>query len=256
VTRVWANKSAFLGTLRAAIGFLTRVPMGRVAVADVEAAPPWFPIVGAMLGVVGGVVYAGAGRTMPPAVAASLAIATGLLITGAFHYDGLADVADAFGGGWTKERRLEILNDSRHGTYGVVTLAIVLIIQVSSLASLSRRHGLFVLIAAETLARAGAVVLLAVMQPARTRGLAASSARALNRSSVYVGVGAGVVIAIVAIGWWSIAAIAVVAVCVGLVGLLAQKKIGGMVGDVLGAAEQMAFTGVLVVCVALAYPGR
>ena len=230
--------------------------MGAVDTPSALAAPPWFPVVGAMIGAAGGGVYVAARHGLPPTVASALAIACGLLITGAFHNDGLADMADAFGGGWTKERRMEILKDSRHGTYGVVSLVIVLIIQVASLASLSGRHGLLVLIAAEALARAGAIALMALMTPVRADGLAASSTRSVSRLAIVIGIVSGVVITVASIGWWSIGALGAVVVGVGAVGSLAQRKIGGVVGDVLGAAEQVAFTGVLVVCVALANRAR
>ena len=109
--------------LAAALQFLTRVPIRTDGAVPHHRAVPWFPIAGALIGAAVGGVAAGMNELVATPVAATLAVITGLLITGAFHEDGLADVADAFGGGWTVERRLEILKDSRHGTYGVAALS-------------------------------------------------------------------------------------------------------------------------------------
>jgi adenosylcobinamide-GDP ribazoletransferase len=122
--------------LLAATQFLTRIPIRLRREPDVAASVPWFPVVGAIVGGVVGGVGAGLWHLVPPLVAASVAIAFGLLITGAFHEDGLADVADAFGGGWTVERRLEILKDSRHGSYGVAALCSSIVVRVVCLGSM------------------------------------------------------------------------------------------------------------------------
>src|SRR5882672_8254238 len=124
-----------MGGLRAAITFLTRVPVGGCH-DDIATAPPRFPFVGALVGALVGLVFVGAGHLVAPALAAVLALVAGALVTGAFHHDGLADTADAFGGGWNPEQRLEILQDSRHGTYGVMALVFVVVVQVAALATL------------------------------------------------------------------------------------------------------------------------
>ena len=105
--------------LLGALQFLTRVPIRLPQPVPHERALPWFAVAGALIGAAVGAIAVGLGEVLPPAVAAALAVVAGLLITGAFHEDGLADVADAFGGGWTVDERLRILKDSRHGTYGV-----------------------------------------------------------------------------------------------------------------------------------------
>ncbi|MDH5521955.1 MAG: adenosylcobinamide-GDP ribazoletransferase, partial [Acidimicrobiia bacterium] len=91
-----------LAGLRTAAGFLTRVPMGETE-GVLARAVGWFPTVGAMVGLAQGLVLVGAGRFVDPLLAAALSVAASTLITGAFHLDGIADVADAFGGGWTRE---------------------------------------------------------------------------------------------------------------------------------------------------------
>ena len=96
-------------SLLAALQFLTRVPIRLRREPSLSKTVAWFPVAGALIGVAVGGVAAGMWHLTSPLVAAAVAIAIGLLITGAFHEDGLGDVADAFGGGWTVERRLEIL---------------------------------------------------------------------------------------------------------------------------------------------------
>src|SRR5690606_32357151 len=122
------------GGLRTAWIFLTRVPIGDDPRPDVSRAVPWFPVVGASVGAVAAAVWAGANELLAPLPSAALAITIGAMVTGAFHHDGLADMADAFGGGWGREQRLRILKDSRHGTYGVMALVCAVLLQVSALA--------------------------------------------------------------------------------------------------------------------------
>src|SRR5690606_10536778 len=120
---------------------------------------PWFPIAGALIGAAVGGIAVGMSELVPPLVAGAVAVGAGVLVTGAFHEDGLADVADAFGGGWTVERRLEILKDSRHGTYGVAALATSIVVRVACAAAILTPAALFTaFVAAHTLGRSAAVV--------------------------------------------------------------------------------------------------
>ncbi|HQV56919.1 MAG TPA: adenosylcobinamide-GDP ribazoletransferase, partial [Ilumatobacteraceae bacterium] len=142
----------------AAWQFLTRVPIRLRSAPSLPASVTWFPIVGAVIGAMVGGVAAGMWHLVPPLLAAATAVIVGLLITGAFHEDGLADCADAFGGGWTVERRLEILKDSRHGTYGVAALGSSIILRIVALGSLPGPAMMFAAaIAAHTIGRVAAV---------------------------------------------------------------------------------------------------
>ena len=82
---------------------------------------PWFPVVGAVIGLMIGMVWLGLNELVSPLTSATIAVMVGVMITGAFHEDGLADTADSLGG-YTPERRLEIMKDSRVGTFGVLAL--------------------------------------------------------------------------------------------------------------------------------------
>jgi adenosylcobinamide-GDP ribazoletransferase len=193
------------------------------------------------------------GELVPAAVAAAAAVVTGLLLTGAFHEDGLADVADAFGGGWSPEQRLEILKDSRHGTYGVAALTSSIVLRVVALAAIATPAAMFAsAVCAHSLGRAAAVVAMRVAPPARDSGLGVSASSQLRRVPTALGLAAGVVIAVAVAGWWAGPFVAAGLVAVGAVATLAVRKIGGVAGDVLGAVEQVAECLILVVASGLA----
>jgi adenosylcobinamide-GDP ribazoletransferase len=239
---------------RTAITFLTRIPIGDGPKPNVEGAPAWFGVVGLLIGAACGGVFAGGSWLVGPLPGAALAIGSGALLTGAFHQDGLADTADAFGGGWTVEQRLEIFKDSRHGTYGVMSLVIVTALQITALSTLDKRAGLIALIAAHALGRCGAVALMS-LPSARADGLGASlGANLSKRSGSWTGVVVPLVIAGHGYGGFVIVIAAVTAALI--TAGLSMRKIRGVVGDVLGAAEQIVETTVLLTAAALAAHGH
>jgi adenosylcobinamide-GDP ribazoletransferase len=238
--------------LRIALSFLTRVPFHVEGVTDVSGATPWFPVVGALVGGAGAAVFAGASELVPPSVAAALALVTTALITGAFHHDGLADIADAFGGGWTVEQRMVILKDSRHGTYGVVSLVLSGLVMWSALGSLNTAWGVAAIVAAHTLARTAVLGVLLLARSAGSKGLGTDYAAGLPRRATWVGLIAGAVLGSALLGAWGLVAIAAAVLATVAVVALAYRKIGGFSGDVLGAVEQVAECAVLVVASAAA----
>lgn len=241
--------TGFLG----AVQFLTRVPVRLAAPVGHARVVPWFGVVGVLIGAVVGGVAAGLTELVPIAVAAACAVVVGLLITGAFHEDGLADIADAFGGGWTVERRLEILKDSRHGTYGVTALTSSIVVRVVCAASIAAPSALFVaFVAAHGVGRVAAVVAMKAAPPATDSGLGVSAASSLRPTPTIAGLlGAIGIVALVA-GWWVLPFVGAAVVGVAAVVALAVRKIGGLAGDVLGAAEQVVECLVLVVATGLA----
>lgn len=241
--------SGFVG----AVQFLTRIPVRTSSAIPHERVLPWFPVVGALIGMVVGGVAAGLGELVPVSVAAALAVVTGLSITGAFHEDGLADIADAFGGGVTVERRLEILKDSRHGTYGVAALASSIVVRVVAAASIVSAASVFAaFVAAHTLGRTAAVVAMKAAPPASESGLGASAGRDLAPVVAVVCGITGVGIATLATGWWVLPLVGGAVMATAAVVVLAVRKIGGLAGDVLGAIEQVVECTVLVVASGLA----
>lgn len=116
--------------------FLTRLPVKIQQEVDDNAlnyASGYFPLVGLLIALLLSVAYVVLSLLFPPELAVLLLVALSLLITGAFHEDGFADVWDGFGGGWTQAQKLEIMKDSRLGTYGASALVILLLAKYISL---------------------------------------------------------------------------------------------------------------------------
>ena len=234
-----------------AVTFLTRVPLRTREQDDarIARAVPWFPVVGALVGLLVAGVYAAATFVLPAFVSAVLGVGCGLLVTGAFHEDGLADVADAFGGGRDREDRLRILKDPRLGTFGVIAVVLTVLLRVGAIGSFTRANALLALPAAHALSRAAAVTAMAVFRPV-DEGLGASYARGLTAPRAVVGIGVGTAIATVLLRLWVLPSVAIGALVVVVMGTLARRKIGGINGDALGAIQQLTEIGVLLVAVA------
>lgn len=242
------DRTGFFG----AVQFLTRVPVRRVEAADTAAVVVWFPAVGGLIGLAAGGIAAGLEDLVPAAVAAAVAVLAGVIITGAFHEDGLADMADAVARGSTVERRLEILKDPRHGTYGVAALCGSIVLRVIAVAALSPSAALAGLVAAHALARGMAVAAMGAVPVARPDGLGAEYARSVGPGRATAGILVGVAIAVAATGWWAVPVTIAALVAVVPVVVIARRAFGGLTGDVLGAVEQVAECAVLVAVTALA----
>jgi adenosylcobinamide-GDP ribazoletransferase len=234
----------------AAVQFLTRVPLRGGG--DEPTAVVWFPVVGALIGAVVGGIAAGLGEILPAAVAAAVAVLFGVTLTGALHEDGLADTADALVGGWTRERRLEILDDPRHGSYGVAAMCGSIVLRVVAVASLGPAEAFAGLVAAHTLARGATVATMGAVPLAKPDGLGAGYARAVTPVRAVVVALVAVAVAALATGWWAGPLAVTAAAAAVVVGYWAWRAIGGITGDVLGAIEQVAECAVLVVVTGLA----
>ena len=233
-------------SVRRAWAFLTRLPGGAHPRDDRELGRSvgWFPAVGAVVGVLSGAVYWALHGPLGASIAAVLAIATGAIVTGGLHEDGLADTADALGGS-TLEQRLEIMKDSRVGTFGVLALVLSTLLRVLAVSSLAPLDGLIALVLAHMLGRSTAVATMALVPAAGDRGLGHSYTAHLPRAWTAVAI---IVSAAAAAGLGLPGAVSLAAAAVGsvLVGLVAWRAFGGTTGDVLGATEQVAELAVLV----------
>ncbi|MCY4406658.1 MAG: adenosylcobinamide-GDP ribazoletransferase [Rhodospirillaceae bacterium] len=237
--RVWRSD------LRTALLFLTRVPL-KAARPEGESPPLGralraFPIVGALIGLFAGIVYAIAvGIGLPDIVAAVLAVGAGALATGALHEDGLADMADGFGGGSTRERKLAIMRDSRIGAYGVIVLVVVLAAKVGAIADLGGT-GLVIaaMVAAAGVSRAAMPAVMLWLDPARADGLAADAGRPPS-THVWTGVALAAVLAVGLLTWSGLVAFLVAGIGTAAVAWLAERQVGGHTGDVLGGVQQFA----------------
>ena len=236
--------------LSAALAFATRLPLPRaapVAGSEVAEAAWALPVTGVVVGLIGAIVYVLAHRLGIPAwPAAALALAATLITTGCLHEDGLADTADGFGGGKTREQKLSIMRDSRTGVFGACALALTILLRVSVLASLG--HGVAVaaaLIAANAGARA-AMPFFMLLPPARADGLAFEAGQPPRASIIAAGV-IGLAVALVALGpLAALIAAVLVFLAVTLFARLTLWQIGGQTGDVIGALEQVCEIAILV----------
>jgi adenosylcobinamide-GDP ribazoletransferase len=235
----------------AAAQFLTRIPIRLRTAPDLAAAVPWFPVVGALIGAAVGLVAVGLMELVPSSVAAAIAIVVGMLITGAFHEDGLADTADALGG-MTPERRREILKDSRHGSYGVAAMCSTIVVRIVCVASLGPAAAFAGLVAAHTLGRGAAVAAMITARPASHEGLGADYTRVLSRRSATAGVIAALALGALVSGWWVGPLACAAALGAAAVVRLAHRAFGGISGDLLGAVEQVGECLVLIVVSGLA----
>jgi len=237
----------WLDDLGAAAAFLTRLPVSRGdAPPNLARAYRAFPLVGAMIGAAVGAVDLLLLRIGLPAIAAAaLALGAGALLTGALHDDGLADVADGFGGGRDTAAKLAVMRDSRLGTYGALLLVTAFVAKVGALTMLPRGNVILALIATHALARAPLAVLAATMAYAR-EGLAASVGRP-DPSTAFAASLVAAAIAFLALpAGMAMTAIIVAAAGATCFAVLAQRQIGGQTGDVLGAAEQVCEIAVLL----------
>ncbi len=243
--------------LRCAFGFLTRVPLpgapGEFVSGDLAGAARAFPVVGLAVGLAAAALFAiASGIGLSVWIASVLAIALQLLLTGALHEDGLSDMADGFGGGADKARKLEIMRDSRIGSYGVAALVLALTVRVAALAVLPGTLAAVAALAASgALSRTAMVFLMRWLEPAREDGLGADAGVPNTEAVVWAAVIAALV-ALVAFGpVTGIVAIAVAAGAVVLIGWLAKRQIGGHSGDVLGAVQQAAEIACLITTAAM-----
>lgn len=238
---------------RVALSFLTRVPAAAASDddGDVGRSIPWFPVIGALIGAAVAAVYALCAEFLPQVLASSLALGFGMLLTGGFHEDGLGDTADAFGGGWTRDDRLSIMKDSRQGTFGVLAITMSVLIRVVALAALSPAVALAVLPTAHAFGRAGSMWLLTLIPTASADGLGARYAEVASRRRAAVGSGAALLVGAALTGVWAGAFAVACIVAIGAIGSLSVQKIGGVTGDVAGAAEQLSEMAVLVVAAAV-----
>jgi adenosylcobinamide-GDP ribazoletransferase len=243
--------AGFLRGFLGAAQFLTRVPIRLRAAPDLTASVPWFPVVGALIGAFVGLAAAGMMELVPASVAAAVAVILGVLITGAFHEDGLADTADAMGG-WTPERRREILKDSRHGSYGVAAMCATIVLRILCVATLAPAAAFAGLVAAHTLGRGAAVGVMGTAPSVPQDGLGADYTRTLPRSSAIIGVLAALAITAVATGWWVLPLATAAGIGAALVTRTARRAFGGISGDILGAVEQVGECLVLIVVTGLA----
>lgn len=231
-----------------ALRLLTRLPVPDPGHTPerMAASVRWYPAAGAVIGLLVGGVYLLATLVFPVMLAVLIATGFGVFLTGALHEDGLADTCDGLGGGHTKERALEIMRDSRIGTYGAVGLGMVLAIKITALVAFP--YGVFwVLVAGHALSRLSAVVVIETSDYARVDGVARPVAGRLDHTGRHIALAsAGAVLLPLLIVMPIMAVLfGVITLALGhwLVRKVFEPKLGGYTGDCLGAVQQVSELG-------------
>ena len=241
--------------LRMAASFVTILPVAssKPAGEGAVARATWaLPVAGLLVGLVGAFVYKVAIRVgLTPNLAALLALAATASITGALHEDGLADTIDGLGGGRTRQRKLEIMRDSRIGTYGVCALILSFGLRWSALATIANPFAVtLALCAAHAAARAGVPAFMSLVPPARPNGLSASAGAPPGRS-VAIAFALGTLALALALGpGKALVSLVLLSLAGLLLARLAIRQIGGQTGDILGAFEQSGEILILLVAAA------
>jgi adenosylcobinamide-GDP ribazoletransferase len=236
--------------LLTAFQYFTRIPMPRWVGHDgaqLSGTLRYFPFVGIVVGTIAAACVWACAKAFSPTLAVLLSTAVTVVLTGAFHEDGLADTADGLGGGHTRERALEIMKDSRIGAFGALALILALSIKVTALAALPVVQAMVAMICAHALSRWCAVLLVWRLPYARTDSntrarsaveqmsfadLAIASVFGLAPSALALALAPGISHAIAG-------TLAAFVVCIGL-GFWFRRRLGGYTGDTLGATQQLA----------------
>lgn len=225
---------------RLALGFMTRIPAGVPALPpeQLSRASAWFPAVGLLVGGIAAGVHAAAGLVLPSGPATVLALAAAILVTGAFHEDALADTADGLGAHVGRERKLEIMTDSRVGTFGSLAVVLPLLLAYSLLAPLDDADFAAAVVAGHVLGRWAGLPQARFLPPAVQGGLGAKfrvSGAALAVGSVFT-----VAVVLAAAGWETGALALALAVVLNVAcGLALRRVLGGGSGDTYGAVNKL-----------------
>ncbi len=237
------NDTAFVKPLDplVALALLTRVPLPRLPDAAFarQAQASWaFPLVGLVIGAIAaGAAGIALSMGLPVWIAAGLALTAQIVTTGALHEDGLADTADGFWGGRSVERRLEIMKDSRIGTYGVLALVLSVGLRWAAL-SVVLSHTVWGVVAVGVAARMGLPAIMSALPSVRPNGLS-DKVGDPPVSSVLLAGFVGLVLVGLILGGTMAPVILATLLALALCGATARAKIGGQTGDVLGATQQI-----------------
>ncbi len=232
----------------AAVQFMTRIPVPafRYEPELVLGGAKFYPLVGAVVAL-GGIAIERLLRSHLPASVTALAVLLYLVaITGGFHEDGLADTADAFGGGWTRPRMLEIMHDSRIGSFGTLAICLSLLARWALLSAMPAQRFPFYLLTAHVLCRWSSLPLGTFMDSARSDGLGARLAHKISLPSTIIGSLLAFLIAGWALRMHALAPVVAVSLITLLSAFYYRSQIGGITGDCFGTTNQLAEIAVYV----------
>jgi adenosylcobinamide-GDP ribazoletransferase len=238
----------------AAARFLTRLPLGGAGAGDpgsLAGSVPFFPLVGALLGLAVGAAAIGLAEVLPALLAGLLAVGLELALTGALHLDGLADSADGLGGA-DRERSLAIMRDHAVGAYGAAVLALDLLVKGAALGLLAEADALAAVVAALAVSRAAPLPLARLLPYARAgEGTGRLLTMRAGTGAVCAGIALAVALALAVCRLDALFLLAGAAAVTAVIGRVSRRRLGGVTGDVMGAAVELSATAALVIAVAL-----
>lgn len=209
-----------------------------------------WPWIGFIIGLIISAIFNAACQFFPSAwIIGFLTLGMQFLLTGGLHEDGLADMADGFGGGKDKEHKLEIMRDNRLGSYGVLTLIVILGLQVSALSFLARyntTYAVMILVITAILSRVSMIIPICCSQPARSDGLATSLIN-ISRPSILIALLSTLILVFTLTSWTTAIIYMILSGIISAgITLYSQKHIQGYTGDVLGAIQTLVSTAILI----------
>ena len=227
-----------------ALMFLTRIPVPKwvgYSEENINKCNRYFPLVGGIIGIIGGFVFLLANFIFPQKIAIILSMSSTIILTGAFHEDGFADFCDGFGGGMTKEKILEIMKDSRMGAYGTIGMILILLLKFFALSSLPASTIIPALICGHSLSRTIAVSTMYSLPYVREDELSKSKpvTKNLHISDLWIAIIIGVSTLLLFKNWSVFIIVIPVLLTKFWFDRYLKKRIGGYVGDCLGAMQQV-----------------
>jgi adenosylcobinamide-GDP ribazoletransferase len=226
-----------------AVRFFTRLPVPAWVGHSAEAlnhSARYFTLVGLIVGLIGALVFALTSFFFPKTLAVLLAMAATILVTGAFHEDGWADMVDGFGGGWTRERTLEIMKDSRIGSYGAIALVLLLLAKFMALVELDMLLIAPALIAGHALSRLCATSVMHFLDYARDEGKAKPLATRISLGELAIAGFFGLIALVLLPPLSVITGLVLAAAATAWLIRKFKHRLGGYTGDCLGATQQLA----------------
>ena len=254
--------------MRAALGFLTILPVAPKDAGGLGSARGWFPAVGLLLGLVlacldllmqwGYPLFNDEYRQFPPALSASILVVALAVLTRALHLDGFMDCCDALLGGFDRERRLAILRDSHVGAFAVVGAVGLLLLKVAAIMALPLGSNgeavrFWILLLFPCLSRWGMLLVLEFFSYARTQGIGVPFQPSYGRWQLLSGMVVAVAATVALAGPGGLALLAIASVVAVGLASWATSLLGGVTGDVYGAVNETAEAAVLVLAAVLAY---
>ena len=227
-----------------AIQTLSILPVRGKGCEDFSRSLPWFPVVGLLLGLIlSGI--AGFCREIPAEATAVLILLAGVLLTRGFHLDGLADCADGFGGGYTRERVLEIMKDSSTGAFGAISIVLSLLLKWVALKHLIETGNLTIIVLAYVASRALQVEQMVRLPYARVSGTAASFVEGATPTHRLIALATAMTAALLLAGIFGVLYLSLAWLLAFLFGAYCKNRVGGITGDLLGTTSELTETLIL-----------